>query len=201
MEGDVVKSFSANWSRLHASLSVVLKLFTARWAQLCRHLSAVLKSSDELSATRRAAADVAGRSVNRKDMEDGFKHGGNGLETVVPIKITLFDCFRVASSWLLASYFVSFMTQWHEGEFQTKQEHSSPGYMIELAMRYFAKPQICWLLTFLYVVTVSWLVLDTKTAWFSLVKDYVLTRNNLFCCQSPAGKCPYVFFVCSCLEC
>ena len=67
------------------SLSEVLKIFTARRAQLCRHLSAVLKYSDELSATRRAAADVAGRSVNRIDKEAGFKRGGNGLATVILI--------------------------------------------------------------------------------------------------------------------
>lgn len=91
MEGDVVKSFSANWSRsqlecqrvsvqgaenLHGQMSSAL--------QTSVH-AAVLKSSDELSATRRAAADVAGRSVNGKDREAGFKRAGNGLATVVLI--------------------------------------------------------------------------------------------------------------------
>lgn len=142
---------AARSSSVNASLSKVLKIFTARRAQLCRHLSTPLKSSDELSATRRAAADVAGRSVNGKDREAGFKHGGNGLATVVLIWIILFDCIRVASSWLLFSHFVDFIkhlcyllcnlvfsvlcaaaiTRWHE--FQTKQEHFPPGYMIGLA--------------------------------------------------------------------
>lgn len=157
MEGDVVKSFSANWSRSQLECQRVsvqgaenLHGQTSSALQTSVH-AAVLKSSDELSATRRAAADVAGRSVNGKDREAGFKHGGNGLATVVLIWIILFDCIRVASSWLLSSHFVDFIkhlcyllcnlvfsvlcaaaiTRWHE--FQTKQEHFPPGYMIGLA--------------------------------------------------------------------
>lgn len=157
MEGDVVKSFSANWSRSQPECQRVsvqgaenLHGQTSSALQTSVH-AAVLKSSDELSATRRAAADVAGRSVNGKDKEAGFKRAGNGLATVVLIWIILFDCIRVASSWLLSSHFVDFIkhlcyllcnlvfsvlcaaaiTRWHE--FQTKQEHFPPGYMIGLA--------------------------------------------------------------------
>lgn len=180
---------------VNASLSKVLKIFTARQAQLCRHLSTPLKSTDELSATRRAAADVAGRSVNGKDKEAGFKHGGNGLATVVLIWIILFDCIRVASFWLLSSHFVDFIkhlcyllcnlvfsvlcaaaiTRWHE--FQPSKNISHQDIWLGW--------QICWLFTFLYVVNVSRLVLDTKNTWLRLVKDYVFTRNSWFCCQLP----------------
>lgn len=140
---------AARSSSVNASLSEVLKIFTCQTSSALQ--TSVLKSSDELSATRRAAADVAGRSVNGKDKEAGFKRAGNGLATVVLIWIILFDCIRVASFWLLSSHFVDFIkhlcyllcnlvfsvlcaaaiTRWHE--FQTKQEHFPPGYMIGLA--------------------------------------------------------------------